>query len=235
MKKITFALLAFVLFTSLLNAQCFREGSLTAIDDPAQYPVTGTATMNFETSGTKEVVFGNDFATVQGIELRVFLSTTLRLGQGGNEMEISTEPLQDDNGGMDMGDPITGMKVFDLPSGVNLSDFEYVIIQCVQADVLWGRATLGDNQGADCNILGIEEAIFDNLSIFPNPTTNTVTIGGINDPITAVQVFDLNGRKVIDQIGNISNTIDVSNLTSGLYVITVRANDQEIRRRIVVQ
>jgi len=235
MKKITIAIIALIAFSSITQAQCLREGTLAAVDDPVDYPVEGTAFLRFETDGTKQVIFADDFATVQGIELRVFLTTTERLGQGGTELQVTTEPLQDDNGGQDMNDPITGMKTFDVPDSVNLSDFNYVIIQCVQADVLWGRATFGANQGPDCNTLSIEDRPFDNVSITPNPMQDQFVFSGLSSQDTEIVIFDILGKRVYTQQNVTNQTIDVSSLKSGIYMMTISSEDQKTTRKLIVQ
>ena len=235
MKKTTLALIAFLLITAISQAQCFREGTLAAVDDPVDYPVEGTAFLQFETDGTKQVIFADDFATVQGIELRVFLTTTERLNQGGDELEVTTEPLQDDNGGQDMNDPITGMKVFDVPDTVNLSDYSYIIIQCVQADVLWGRATLGDNQGADCDTLNIEDRPFDNVEIMPNPIRDQFSISGLTTENNNIVIYDVVGKQVYTQQNITNQTVYMPSLKTGLYIMTISSGDQKTTRKLIVQ
>lgn len=235
MKKITITLIALILISSITQAQCFREGALAAVDDPVDYPVEGTAFLRFETDGTKQVIFADDFATVQGIELRVFLTTTERLNQGGTELEVTTEPLQDDNGGQDMNDPITGMKTFDVPDSVNLSDFSYIIIQCVQADVLWGRATLGDNQGADCATLAIEDRLFDSMEITPNPMKDQFSIAGLTTQNNDIIIYDVVGKQVHNQQNITNQTIYVPTLKAGIYIMTISSGDQKTTRKLIVQ
>lgn len=235
MKKNTILLIAFIALSFTTYAQCAREGAFTAIDDPAQYPVAGTGSILFETDGTKQVVFGDDFATVQGIELRVFLTTTERLNQGGTELEVTTEPLQDDNGGQDTNDPITGMKVFDVPDTVNLGDFSYIIIQCVQADVLWGRVELGQNEGADCATLAVENNTFDTVKITPNPMRDQFSISGLTTQDTEIAIFDILGKKVYTQQHVTNQTITISSLKTGIYMMTLISRDQKTTRKLIIQ
>jgi len=59
----------------------------------------------------------------------------------------------------------------------------------------------------------IDEVVNNPISIFPNPATNDITIDGLN---SMAQVFDVNGKKVMD----ITNgTFDVSELSKGTYVV----------------
>lgn len=235
MKKITLALIAFIITASVAQAQCFRDGTFVAIDNPDDYPVAGTASLRFETDGTKQVIFADDFATVQGIELRVFLTTTERLDQGGTELEVSTEPLQDDNGGQDMGDPITGMKIFDVPNNVNLGDFSYIIIQCVQADVLWGRIELSDNQGPDCATLTINDRPFENVEIMPNPIKDQFSITGLTTENNNIVIYDVVGKQVHTQQNITNQTIYVPSLKTGLYIMTISLGDQKTTRKLIIQ
>lgn len=84
-----------------------------------------------------------------------------------------------------------------------------------------------------------EQGMHSTLSVYPNPATEVVTIAGLE---TAVQytatVVDLAGREVLNQPVNAAgNTIDVSSLTPGMYVLNV-TDENGVRagvHRIVVE
>lgn len=63
----------------------------------------------------------------------------------------------------------------------------------------------------------------DNLNIYPNPATDVVNISGGKN-IQAVTIMDIQGRKLLEQNGN-SQTINVSSLKDGLYLINVKLED----------
>lgn len=226
-------LFLFIFFTTFFttSAQCVRQDALEAIDDPAQYPVTGTALLEFNLDGTKRVIFAEDFETVQGLELRVFLATTPRLNQGGTELEVTTGPLQDDNGGQDMGDTISGLKTFEITSDIGIHDFEYIIIQCVQADVLWGRALLGEAQGADCATLSIEDTTLTNTSLYPNPATSILHINTVQE-LSEISIFDLSGKRVFFQKG--SNDIHLDGFTAGMYLVQLREQERNQTIKLII-
>lgn len=77
------------------------------------------------------------------------------------------------------------------------------------------------------------------LSVFPNPATDQITIGGL-DAITQYEaiLFDVSGRAVMNQVVNASsNKLDVSVLAPGMYVVTV-TDEYGIRsgtQRIIVE
>lgn len=69
-----------------------------------------------------------------------------------------------------------------------------------------------------CEVTGINSLIADiqSMSIFPNPTTGIVRI--LQKDVQSVEVLDMNGRVVMQQDHNCS-TIDLSSLSSGLYIM----------------
>ena len=64
------------------------------------------------------------------------------------------------------------------------------------------------------------------FSLYPNPTKGNLTIEGVTGYLQ-VYVHDLVGREIMTYSLTPSNkTIDVSNLPSGMYVVTVQAEDK---------
>ncbi len=117
-------------------AQQPRTGSFVA-NDPAVYPVSGDVTV-IDDFGPIIVIFESNFSTVQGLTLEVFLTKTPTLNLA-TDIKISTTPL---DAGTPTNTPITGMRMFNVPPGVKLHDFENVIIQCTSINELWGHANL---------------------------------------------------------------------------------------------
>ncbi|MPM59353.1 hypothetical protein SDC9_106193 [bioreactor metagenome] len=62
-------------------------------------------------------------------------------------------------------------------------------------------------------------------SVYPNPTNGVVTIES-GDAIRTVQVFDLSGRMVnsLNNLNTNKETIDVSNLKSGVYLLRINGS-----------
>ena len=90
----------------------------------------------------------------------------------------------------------------------------------------------GYNIGWHCSLVGISELDkIEKVSIYPNPTTNQVTLEVDFNQATSlnVKIIDLLGKvhyqsTTEDQALQFTDKIDVSNLTSGTYIIYV--NDQ---------
>ena len=70
--------------------------------------------------------------------------------------------------------------------------------------------------------MSIEEKEELSISIFPNPALNQLNISASNISNGTYSIYDLTGRLLAQsQISGISNTIDISNLRSGQYILSI--------------
>lgn len=90
---------------------------------------------------------------------------------------------------------------------------------------------LNSNTSA-CENLGIEEFGISDVNIYPNPTTNIVNIQS-SFPIDKIELFSTLGSLVKVVIE--SNTIELNDVMSGMYFISVHSNNEMITKRIVKQ
>jgi len=72
------------------------------------------------------------------------------------------------------------------------------------------------------------------IQVFPNPTGDVIHVSGINSS-SPYQMFDLNGRVVLEGTVHESSTIDLSGLLSGVYVLQVQLESGVVSSRIVKQ
>jgi murein DD-endopeptidase MepM/ murein hydrolase activator NlpD len=72
------------------------------------------------------------------------------------------------------------------------------------------------------------------FSIFPNPTNSILNIRLINNDldIKNISIFDLTGKKIFNQ-NHFTQTIDVSNLSNGLYLIEIETNEENYKGKII--
>ena len=74
-----------------------------------------------------------------------------------------------------------------------------------------------------------------NVSIFPNPTSNQITIEA-SDNIQTLQLMDVTGRVLIDKtVGSSRVVLSVSNLAKGVYMLSVMSNGNNVVRKVVVE
>jgi hypothetical protein len=99
--------------------------------------------------------------------------------------------------------------------------------------------TSSDNKkfAVNASATAVEEAVVNNLRMFPNPTSSEVNLNFENTVNEAViRVSDIQGRIVISQ--NISNVnfhkMDVSQLANGLYTVSINADGKITTEKLSV-
>lgn len=59
------------------------------------------------------------------------------------------------------------------------------------------------------------------LKIYPNPTQDWLSIELKESEIKSIKITDMSGKIVLQEYGLVNNQLDISHLTSGIYVLTV--------------
>jgi hypothetical protein len=80
---------------------------------------------------------------------------------------------------------------------------------------------------------GVEDAVFKNLTVYPNPTNSRLFINNAQN--MNLQIMNLSGQILIEK-NNLSqqNSIDLSNLSKGIYLAKFIKNDKVGIRKIVI-
>lgn len=86
----------------------------------------------------------------------------------------------------------------------------------------FNTCTLSTNQN---QILG--------LQVYPNPTKNVLNISTDSNSTKTVQVYDMIGKEVINT--QIENQLNVSNLTTGMYVAKITEDGKTSTTKLVIQ
>jgi hypothetical protein len=82
------------------------------------------------------------------------------------------------------------------------------------------------------SVVGLNASTF---SVYPNPTsTGFVNIVGINDTAISVSVYDILGKRVINETLT-NNRINVSALNAGLYIVKISQNDASVTKKLVIK
>ncbi|WP_452602707.1 InlB B-repeat-containing protein [Pontimicrobium sp. MEBiC06410] len=111
----------------------------------------------------------------------------------------------------------------------NFSTLNNANLTCIQIDAgftpsaNWQKdATASYN--TNCGTLSINDFELENISIYPNPVRNTLFIE-LKETLVSMEIFNVVGKKVLES--EISS-INVSNLSSGLYFLKVHTKDGKI-------
>ena len=89
----------------------------------------------------------------------------------------------------------------------------------------------------DSNQKSNEVAIINSMSIYPNPSSqNIIQLNNEFDSgFEVTAIHNINGEKVTATIKNDGKEIDTTNLSAGLYIISIKVGSQTIRRKFVKQ
>ncbi|TPV34624.1 T9SS type A sorting domain-containing protein [Paucihalobacter ruber] len=83
--------------------------------------------------------------------------------------------------------------------------------------------------------LSVGDSLADGFNLYPNPATNgSVTISSNSADAMQVQVYDVLGKVVKNDILS-NNTLDVSNLNTGLYIIKITQNQNSVTKKLVIK
>ncbi|WP_412476623.1 T9SS type A sorting domain-containing protein [Flavobacterium sp. TBRC 19031] len=102
----------------------------------------------------------------------------------------------------------------------------------------WGDTQLVPNGGGfvsqptqySCTSLSISENFITDAKLYPNPVANKLFVDA-NSEILSMKVYDLNGRSI--NVSRIENSLDMSQLSRGIYILTVQTYAGAITRKIV--
>jgi len=119
---------------------------------------------------------------------------------------------------------------------VAISSFHKIFFYCFNFNAFWDIGSFNPFTSDSCSVLSIEENSFTNVDVFPNPVSTNIQLSNLDFDNTEICIFDFSEKKVFQQLkGNIQNTIGVSNLKTGLYVLSVTENNKQFSQKLVIQ
>lgn len=82
-------------------------------------------------------------------------------------------------------------------------------------------------------LLGVEDVAPGDFALTPNPATDRLTISSKNETISQIAIFNVLGQVVMNKsfANNFSETLDISNLNSGLYLVKI--NNSTTKRLVI--
>ena len=235
--KTLFTTLTLVLIAQLTIGQC-REGSFIPRSGDPDYTISGDAKLEFLENGTKQVIYADNFNTVQGLELQSFLSVDDTLDSF--DLQISTRELYVDEDSSIKGtprQPITGSRTFPIPNSVGIDDYQFILLQCVnpRINALWGSVKLSSTESSSCNTLSTTIFTKEDLTIFPNPFDDKLKVQLKTLDAASFKFFNLHGQlvKTVSKTNTTNSQIDVSNLETGLYLLEITSNQKTGYQRLL--
>ena len=83
-----------------------------------------------------------------------------------------------------------------------------------------------------CNALSINDQNKKDVELFPNPASEKVYFKGL-DNYTEVSVYDVFGRLILKNKTN-ENSLDISELESGIYYFEFYVQENKIVKKVIV-
>lgn len=80
---------------------------------------------------------------------------------------------------------------------------------------------------------GIIDNEFNNVKMFPNPTNGYLNFTTNSNENIDVQIFDILGKSVL-RLENVRNSIDISELKSGVYFVQIVLGTEKSTKKLIV-
>ena len=165
--------------------------------------ITQGTTSNVDGIGARVTIF-----TENGTQIR-----DIRSGEGFRFMSTNTAHF-----GLDTQTAVSKIEIC-WPSGI----MDEILNPDINTTVV---AVEGENS------VSVDESENSSFNLYPNPVEDILTISRENSTAPArVEIFDINGRLIINQ-SLLSNQIDVSQLSSGIYTFKLISNNEVVTKKV---
>ncbi|MBO6607041.1 MAG: endonuclease [Psychroserpens sp.] len=92
-----------------------------------------------------------------------------------------------------------------------------------------------DDLGQHNQTLGTPEASLSAVTMYPNPLNGNTLFISTNENLN-VEIYDVLGKRMLTtSVSSDNNTIDVSNLKSGLYLVRIISDNRSITKKLIKQ
>lgn len=229
--KWTFLLLVILVSGNILgqNLTGIRTASLMDGD----YTIAGTVYLESFDDGSLDLRFDNNYLTQSNVyDVHVFLT---------NNNNYYSAPI--DTTGMLLVANIgtirglnysSGARTFNLPSGVSINDYQYIVFICVQYGRLhWGNGTF--STAVTTNLLQIEETTKLSAKVYPNPSESgllTIELENADQEIL-LEVLNSNGQVIREEQISRQKLYFLELEDRGIYFIRLTSDQASVIKRVV--
>jgi len=183
-------------------------------------------------------VAGGDVVVIDEVEYDYGYNNAALMGGGNNPVggipDLTTLP------GWDSGSAgLSGSSCFNGNAGLD----DNITIQ-----IVGGNLIFSDPAGAQVGIFfgtpgaasggtlsNQDPKLAEKLNIYPNPADNYLYIKSTKSVIESVEIVNILGKTILNQNKLVNDSVDVSGLSAGLYVLKINAGDSSITRRIIIE
>ncbi|MCX7550186.1 T9SS type A sorting domain-containing protein [Xanthomarina sp. F2636L] len=257
MKKITFSLLT-ILITSFSYSQTYTTGLVEFINDGDYFysaqidvnPSLVTLTLNGPDNKYLGLGFDN-MSMTSGGDVVIWLNDgTFKLTDR-SFLGIGAEPVLDAQQDWTIVSNTTtdgqrNIVATRLPDTGNPDDYVFSttatsidLVWSFEASSTYSLGWHGDTRGATRQsfVLGTSNFNMPDLTVYPNPGKTRLNINlSVLDKATTIEVYDILGNKTYaNTLNSLTNSINVSNWHSGVYLVRISQDNQVVTKRFVKQ
>jgi len=205
-----------------------------------RYNISGDVSVTLNTNNTVSLHLASNFSTAAGPDIRAYLVNSN--GMSNTEIRAAVHNV---NNGIANLDTIsfgivnaTGEQSFSatISSDKDITKYDKVFFYCLQYSQFWDIGSFTPFTTNNCSILTTQENTLATATIYPNPASNTIQLGNIDTSNAEICIFDFSGKKVFQKAkGKAQNTFDISNLKTGLYVLSISKNNKQFSKKLIIQ
>ena len=118
------------------------------------------------------------------------------------------------------------------PANPNVAATSQAWIDTVMSFIVPRMATVLQAEGVPAGIGEVQLSV----DVYPNPSNGVITLKSNGMVIDRVQILDITGRLVhAEEINAMSKTLQAEHLSSGMYLLKISSNGQEMTKRISIR
>ena len=72
------------------------------------------------------------------------------------------------------------------------------------------------------------------FNIYPIPATNNLTIEAQNNEVTSLELMDVTGKLILEREFTQSTSLDVSQISDGIYFLNLKTDEVELTKQIII-
>jgi len=197
------------------------------------YNISGDVEVIYDDSNqTVTLILASNYSTANGPDVRAYLVNS----NGASTNDLRNSRISDlEHIEFGLTQP-SGADSFTIAAPSNIEDFDTIFFYCFNFNAFWDLGYYTAFTPANCSVLSIDEALFNqNITIFPNPAYEKLEIRNDLNTAISISIYNVLGKEVqFKKATSIKNqTISLSNLNSGVYLVEIKSDQQKILKKLI--
>ena len=121
---------------------------------------------------------------------------------------------------------------------LDLANTSYIlgIYGCTDSTALNYDPMANSDDGSCIYTTAIHEFIDAATNVYPNPANHTLNIINHKTKINTISIYNLSGKQVLNtKVNRNQIKLNISSLTTGLYIMNIESNQNTIRRKLIIK